>query len=246
MTEIDATPRRHSLGRALALLEHVADAGTPLGLSNLSEASELPLATTHRMARVLASAGYLHQGPDRRYGLGPRLVALGGVALRPVAEMAGWLEHLVETTGETANAATLCGESVLYVAEVASPHLVRASTPVHHQTMVHCSAPGKALLSLLPDEEIVGILQRAGLPRRTEHTLCSVPEVLDAVHQVRHRGYAVDDEENEIGARCVALPVSDAPFPLAISVCGLTGRVGLADAPGLAAELRSVIDRVPM
>lgn len=231
-----------SVGRAFALLEHLADAGEPRGLSELAADCGLPISTTHRMLQVLCSAGYLYRGPDRRYRLGPRLVALGGAALLPMGpDITTWLDRLVVATGETANAATLCGDTVLFVAQVQSSQAMRTSTEVHRRTMAHCSAVGKALLSLLPEQEVVALVERTGLPRRTSRTLGSVDALLAALHGVRASGHAVDDEEEEYGARCVAVPVSSAPFPLAVSVAGPTARITRDRVPAIAAELHRVV-----
>lgn len=231
-----------SVGRALGLLEHLADAGEPLGLSELAALCRLPISTTHRMLGVLCTAGYLYKGPDRRYRLGPRLVALGGAAMLPIApDVSTWLDRLVKVTGETANAATLCGDTVLFVAQVQSSQAMRTSTEVHRRTMAHCSAVGKALLSMLPDDEVAALAVRTGLPRRTSRTVGSVDELLTAVRGVRLTGHAVDDEEEEYGARCVAVPVPAAPFPLAVSVAGPTARITQERVPEIAAELRRVV-----
>lgn len=232
-----------SVGRALGLLEHLADAGEPLGLSELAAVCAMPVSTTHRMLAGLCAAGYLYKGPDRRYRLGPRLVALGGAAMLPIApDVSTWLGRLVMLTDETANAATLCGDTVLFVAQVQSSQAMRTSTEVHRRTMAHCSAVGKALLSLLPDDEILALAERTGLQRRTTHTLGTVDELLAAVHAVRRSGHAVDDEEEEYGARCVAVPVPSAPFPLAVSVAGPTARITPERVPSIAAELHRVVD----
>lgn len=231
-----------SVGRALGLLEHLADAGEPLGLSELAAACCLPVSTTHRMLTVLCTAGYLYKGPDRRYRLGPRLVALGGAAMLPIApEVSTWLDQLVRITEETANAATLCGDTVLFVAQVQSSQSMRSSTEVHRRTMAHCSAAGKALLSLLPDDEVVALAERTGLQRSTSHTIDTIDDLLAAVRDVRTVGHAVDDEEEEYGARCVAIPVPSAPFPLALSVAGPTARVTRERVPAIVAELHRAV-----
>jgi IclR family acetate operon transcriptional repressor len=127
------------------------------------------------VVRSLVASGYLHREPDRRYRLGPRLVALGGVALEPVGpEVSAWLRHLVVATGETANAATLCSDDVMFLAQADSPHQMRASAQLHHRTMAHCSGLGRALLSQLPDSEVVALAARTGLPRRTDRRITSV------------------------------------------------------------------------
>ncbi|TWG97789.1 IclR family transcriptional regulator [Nocardioides sp. J9] len=231
-----------SLGRALGLLEQVADAGEPIGLSDLAAACGVPVSTAHRMVRSLVASGYLHQDPDRRYRLGPRLVALGGIALHPVGPaLTPWLQRLERSTGETASAATLCGDVVLYVAQVQSSHPMRTSTVPHHRTMAHCSAVGKAMLAQLADDAVAELVRRTGLPRRTHRTLGTVEDLLADLATVRRLGYAVDDEEDEYAARCVAVPVLSSPFPLAVSVSGPTTRVGRERVPQVAEELKRVV-----
>jgi IclR family acetate operon transcriptional repressor len=242
MADTTAVRPMQSVGRALGLVEHLADSGGPLGLSDLAAACGLPLSTAHRLLRSLVTKGYLYQDRDRRYRLGPRLVALGGLAMDPVGpRLSPWLDRLVALTGETANAATLCDDAALVVAQVQSPHSMRSHRQLHERTMVHCSALGKALLSLLPDGQVVAIAARAGLPRRTHRTIATVEELLGAVAEVRRTGHAVDDEEEEYGARCVAVPVPSSPFPLAVSVTGPTGRVGRDRVEAIAAELARVV-----
>lgn len=240
---MDTTQRPlQSLGRALGLLEHVADAGDPIGLSDLAAACGVPVSTAHRMVRSLVASGYLHQDADRRYRLGPRLVALGGLALHPVGPaLTPWLQRLERATGETASAATLCGDAVLYVAQVQSAHPMRTSTTPHHRTMAHCSAVGKAMLAQLADDTVVALVRRTGLPRRTNHTVGTVDELMTELETIRSRGFALDDEEDEYAARCVAVPVLSAPFPLAVSVSGPTTRVVRERVPEIAEELLRVV-----
>jgi len=88
---------------------------------------------------------------------------------------------------------------------------------------------------------VVALAGRTGLPSRTDHTLGSVTELLAAVRAVRAAGHAVDDEEEEYGARCVAVPVTSAPFPLALSVAGPTARVTRERVSAVVAELHRVV-----
>lgn len=234
-----------SIGRALEVLERVADAPEPLGLSAVAATCGLPLSTTHRVVRSLTAGGYLHQDRDRRYRLGPRLIALGGAALGPldagVAGVAGWLDRLVAATGETASAASLCGDTVVFLAQASSPHAMRTATRAHHTAMPHCSAVGKALLSMLADDDVAALADRTGLPRHTDRTVTTVEQLLADVRRVRSLGHAVDDEEGEAGARCVAVPVPHAPLPLAVSVSGPAARLTRERVPAVARELAAVV-----
>jgi IclR family acetate operon transcriptional repressor len=195
--------------------------------------------------------GYVRQEPSRRYALGPRLIPLGDTAGRMVGAWARpHLAELVSQVGETANLAMLEVDSVVYVAQVPSPHSMRMFTEVGRRVPAHCTGVGKALLSTLRDSDVTQILRRTGMPAQTATTITTPEAMLAELARIRQRGYAVDDGEQEVGVRCVAAPVLDSPAPVAISVSGPAGRltadrvtdVGrllLAAANELAATLRN-------
>ncbi len=222
-----ASPERvQSLGRAFDLLEHLADAGGAASLSELAATSGLPLPTIHRLMRSLVGTGYVRQEASRRYALGPRLIRLGESASRLLGSWAiPYLSQLVDKIGETANVAMLEGDSVVYVAQVPSAHSMRMFTEVGRRVMPHCTGVGKALLSTLPDKEVVEIVGRTGMPVQTPRTLTTRKALLAELVAIRERGYAVDDGEQELGVRCVAVPVVGAPVRTAISVSGPDSRV---------------------
>ncbi|WP_344533841.1 IclR family transcriptional regulator [Streptomyces albiaxialis] len=215
-----------SLERAFDLLERMADAGGEVGLSELSGASGLPLPTIHRLMRTLVSCGYVRQQPNRRYALGPRLIRLGESASRLLGTWARpYLARLVEETGETANMALLDGDEVVYVAQVPSRHSMRMFTEVGRRVLPHSTGVGKALLAHTPDEQVRALLARTGMPAATEKTITTPEGFLDALAQVRAQGYATDDNEQEVGVRCIAVSVPDSPTSAAISISGPAGRV---------------------
>ena len=215
-----------SLERAFDLLERMADAGGEVGLSELSSASGLPLPTIHRLMRTLVSSGYVRQQPNRRYALGPRLIRLGESASRLLGTWARpYLARLVEETGETANMALLDGDEVVYVAQVPSRHSMRMFTEVGRRVLPHSTGVGKVLLAHTPADEVRALLGRTGMPAATERTLTTPEEFLAALDHVRDVGYATDDNEQEVGVRCIAVPVPDAPTEAAVSISGPAGRV---------------------
>ncbi|GAB2807447.1 IclR family transcriptional regulator [Streptomyces daliensis] len=215
-----------SLERAFDLLERMADAGGEVGLSELSSSSGLPLPTIHRLMRTLVACGYVRQQPNRRYALGPRLIRLGESASRLLGTWARpYLARLVEETGETANMALLDGDEVVYVAQVPSRHSMRMFTEVGRRVLPHSTGVGKVLLAHTPPEEVRALLTRTGMPAATEKTITTPDGFLHALEQVRDAGYAVDDNEQEIGVRCIAVSVPDSPTAAAISISGPAGRV---------------------
>ncbi|NJP65116.1 IclR family transcriptional regulator domain-containing protein [Streptomyces spiramenti] len=215
-----------SLERAFDLLERMADAGGVIGLSELASSSGLPLPTIHRLMRTLVACGYVRQQPNRRYALGPRLIRLGESAARPLATWARpHLARLVEETGETANMALLDGDEAVYVAQVPSRHSMRMFTEVGRRVHPHATGVGKALLTQRSDAEVRALLARTGMPAATDRTLTDADALVGELAAARADGYAVDDNEQEIGVRCIAVPVPDSPTPAAISVSGPAGRI---------------------
>ncbi|MFI9309755.1 IclR family transcriptional regulator [Streptomyces triculaminicus] len=215
-----------SLERAFDLLERMADAGGEVGLSELSASSGLPLPTIHRLMRTLVACGYVRQQPNRRYALGPRLIRLGESSARLLGTWARpHLARLVEETGETANMALLDGDEVVYVAQVPSRHSVRMFTEVGRRVLPHTTGVGKALLAQSADDEVRALLARTGMPAATEKTITTPDGFLAELARVRESGFAMDDNEQEIGVRCLAVPVPDSPTSAAISISGPAGRV---------------------
>jgi len=154
-----------SVERAFHLLRVLGARGGEAGLSELPEASGLALPTIHRLIRTLVSLGYVRQLPSRRYALGPGLVWLGDPAGRLLATWARpALESLEHSVQETANLAILDGDRVAYVAQVPSRHQMRMFTEVGRRVLPHAAGVGKAILAQLPDEKILEIVRRAGIP----------------------------------------------------------------------------------
>ena len=234
-----------ALDRAFDLLELMAEAGGEVALSQLAAASGLPVPTIHRIVRTLVASGYVLQLPSRRYALGPRLIGLGESAARTVEAWAGpHLLALAESTGETANLAMLDGDLVVYVAQVpSSRHTVRMFTEVGRRVYAHCTGVGKAMLAQLPEDEVRGMVERAGMPAMTARSITEVDALLDELASVRAAGHAVDDGEQETGVRCVAVAVPNRPAT-ALSVSGPAGRVTPDAVQGMLPELLAAADRL--
>lgn len=227
-----------SLDRALQLLERLADAGGSMRLAELEAATGLPLPTIHRLIRSLVHNGYVRQEPSRRYTLGPRLIRLGESAGRALGSWAvPHLTALVVEVGETANMAVLEGDAVVYVAQAPSAHSMRMFTEVGRRVPAHCTGVGKALLSQLRDDEVLALLRRTGMPAQTSRTHTDPAALLNELVEVREQGWAVDDAEQELGVRCIAVPLTGAPALAALSVSGPSGRISA----GRVAEIGPVL-----
>ncbi len=197
-----------SLHRALDLVEAVAEAGGQATIAAISATAGLPLPTAHRLLQTLVERGYMRQLPNRQYALGFRLIPLGTAAGRfTTAEVTSVLADLVTATGESANLAVLAGDHAEYVAQVPSAHSMRMFTEVGRRVELHCTGVGKAMLAQLDARHIEAVVRRVGLAEHTPHTLTTEAALLSDLQATRERGFALDDQERELGVRCVSVAV---------------------------------------
>jgi IclR family acetate operon transcriptional repressor len=228
----DAVPAQSTSGvqsvhRSLDLLEIVSSNGGHMAIGEIATVSDIPLPTIHRLLKTLVERGYMRQLPNRRYALGFRLIPLGltanallGTATKPA------LATLVAELGETANLAVLTEDHAEYVAQVPSPHAMRMFTEVGRRVNLHSTGVGKAILSTLDEKEVGAIVRRVGLPPQTANTITTEQSLNAALDRIKTRGYALDEEEQELGVRCVAVPLpGNALSPMAVSVSGPLARV---------------------
>lgn len=214
-----------SVERTFALLEALADGARPLGVSELAIESGLSLATIHRLLRTLVDLGYVRQEPSRTYALGPGFIRLGEQA---TAGLAAWsrplLEGLVAELGESVNLAALERDRVVYVAHVPSTQSMRLFTEVGSRVPVHSTGVGKAMLAQLDRDQVRAMVARTGLPPVTEHTITGPLDLEVELEGIVEHGYATDEQEQELGVRCVAVAVPG-DVRLAVSMSGPAARV---------------------
>jgi IclR family transcriptional regulator, acetate operon repressor len=245
MPESSAGRPVQSLRRAFDLLDDLADAGGRATLTELTVASGLPAATIHRLLATLVELGHVRRESGRRYALGPRLVRLGDAAGRVLGDgVRPVLADLVARTGESANLAGLDGASAVYLAQVPSPHPMRMFTEVGAHVPLHCTGVGKALLSTVESALVRQLMERAGMPSRTPSTIVDVVTLDRELRVGVERGWHIDEGEQEVGVRCIAVPVPDAPTPCAVSVSGPAARLSLDRTDVVGALLREAARRI--
>ncbi|WP_457963777.1 IclR family transcriptional regulator [Arthrobacter sp. D1-29] len=215
-----------AVGRVFELLELIENLGGAATLSELSSSTHIPPPSIHRHLRTLVTLGCIRQLPNRRYALGPRLITLGDGAIKQLGALAlPQLKTLVDQLGESAKMAVLDVDMVVYVAQVPSLHSMRTSTEVGRRAHTHTTGIGKAILAQLSEDTVQQILMRAGMPTPTARSISGASDLLADLRLIRERGFSVDEQEQEIGVRCFAVAVPDAPTPTAISVSGPVSRL---------------------
>lgn len=229
--QVPREPRIQSLARADAILAFVMAHAGPIGLSTLSEALELNKTTVFNLAESLVVLGYLERtAQPKGYRLGLRCLELGRHVAKslPLLEMSQpSLRELCQKTGETVNLAAPYLHEAIILEALQSHHAVRATAYAGSRSSYHSSACGKAILAHLPLEQRKWLYGSTGLKRLTENTICTVDELEADLAKVREQGFATDNQENEIGAYCIAMSIFG-PFDEivgSISVSGVVQRM---------------------
>jgi IclR family transcriptional regulator, acetate operon repressor len=240
-----AEPGVQSVDRALDLLEALQP-GVPLGVSEIARRAQLPTGTAHRLLGTLVGRGYVRRDAERRYAPGPAALRLADVAQRELADVAHrHLTRLVDEVGETANLAVLEGVLMAYVVQVPSPHTLRIFAAVGRRVPVYSTAVGKAVLAALPDQERNRVLTALELRPVTAAAVSTIEELDAALVRVRSDGYALDDEEQEAGVRCVGVALPPASgLPAAVSVSGPSERFTAGAARRAASLVRAAAEGI--
>ncbi|WP_367717966.1 IclR family transcriptional regulator C-terminal domain-containing protein [Nitratireductor sp. GISD-1A_MAKvit] len=200
-----------SLQKGLGVLEILADAPDGMTLTEVAKEAGLTRAGARRLLLTLVASGYARQ-EDRRFILSARLLGLartwmGGATLWRYAEPI--MRRISETLGESCSAAVLEGEEVVYVARVAGRRIVSVALNVGTRLPAFCTSMGRVLLSDLDAAELTRFLAQASISAKTERTLTDRAELAEAVAMAGASGYAIVDQELELGLRSIAVPVRD-------------------------------------
>lgn len=196
-----------SLARGLKILDILSQVQESVSVTELAERLGVDKGSASRLAATLVHYGYAEKDElTRRYHLGPQVVTLSRslLARLPLREAAKpFLHQLMESTGECAHLAVPAQGKVLYIDQVELPATLRVNAQVGTLNPLHCTALGKVLLAF-GDLELPPTLESY-----TQHTLTEPNRLRKNLEQVRLDGYAVDDEEFDLGVRCIAVPVFD-------------------------------------
>ena len=205
-----------TIERISLILDILGKSPQGLSIGELSDKTGLPKGTTHRLLTSLAYFGHVRQHSKKKnYHLGFKLVELGNLLLSQLdyrTEAHPYLVELAERTKETVHMVILDNNEVLYIDKVdvgQNAGGLRMASILGARIPTHCSAVGKVMLAFLPEEKLVEIVNDKGLLRRTENTITDFEELKSHLQHIREQGYALDDEENEKGVKCVGAPIRD-------------------------------------
>lgn len=229
---VSETKGNQSVGKALKIIEILAGAPEPMRLMDIAALAQMPSSTALRMIATLMGCGYIAQESDtQKYYLTLKFARIGEVAasrfnMRNVIHP--YLTRLSHDCGEASCAAVDNDMTALYVDFVDGPDgMLKITQHIGKLSPLHCSGVGKCLLLNYDEGMIEAFIEKKGLPAFTSNTVTSKKRLLRELQEIRQRGYAIDDEECEMGVRCIACGVSDhsGRIAAAISISGPVGRM---------------------
>ncbi|QDX79983.1 IclR family transcriptional regulator [Denitratisoma sp. DHT3] len=199
--------------RMMKLLDTLSYHHDPISLKQLALETELHPSTAHRILAAMAAAGFVERVEPGTYRLGIRLLELGNIVKSRINirdSAMPLMQQLHQRLGESINLGVRQGDEIVYVERTSSGrssvrvvHLVGARAPLH------VTAVGKLYLAEGSAESVREYARRTGLPGRTSSSITNIVALEKELARVRRHGVAFDNEEIEVGLRCVAAPVRD-------------------------------------
>jgi IclR family transcriptional regulator, KDG regulon repressor len=233
-----------SVQNAINILNLFDSNCSELSNSEIAKLLHMNTATVAGLVFTLKKTRYLDQNPEnRKYRLGFKIVdrasvLLNHLDLRKIS--APYLEELRDWCGESVNLAILDLDKVVYIERMFGHHNLGIRTELGKRAPIHSTALGKALLSYLPDQELNTILIDYQFTPLTPYTITDKQKFLDELENTRKRGFSLDDQENEIGGRCIGVTIYDHHnYPIAaISISAPIQRLSMEQVPELGHKLR--------
>ncbi len=198
--------------KALIVLECVADADRPLSAAEVAKLCNISRPTAYRLLSTLAVRDYVTQVNGPYFRLGTQALSLSKKLLDSIdlPELARpYLRELGNLTNETVYLSTLQDTEILYVAKVESTQSIRTSCIIGTRNNLYSTSMGKALLAFLPAADQARRIDQIEFKPLTPKTIVTREDLISELAVVQKRGYAIDDEENESGVRCVGAPIFD-------------------------------------
>ncbi|MGJ5197694.1 IclR family transcriptional regulator [Bradyrhizobium sp. HKCCYLRH1030] len=235
-----------SVGRALQILEILAEDDEGYRLSDLAVRAGLSTSTVHRLLTTLEKRRFVQfDRMESKWHVGAQSFAVGATFTRRrnfVALAIPYLRRLRDQSRETANLAVVDDESLMVLLRLDSREIMRSLTKVGGRLAMVASGMGKAVLATYSDDDVNGIIHRQGMPRLTEKSIIRASDLFRELETIRRQGYAVDDEEARLGLRCIAAVVHDScREPVAaISISGLASRLTEERVPVVGGMVRDI------
>ena len=220
-----------SVDRTLTILEVLSDCNDGLGITEISSLVNLHKSTVHRLLSTLIYKGYVVQDEESsKYKITFKLFELGSKKVhkldlleisRPYTKM------LMESVNEVVHLIIREETDIVYIDKVEANNTISMASRIGKRNPLYCTATGKAILAFLPEDEVLKVWNSSKIVKLTKNTNIDFILFKKELQEVKKNGYAIDDEENEIGVKCVGAPIFDmnGDVVAAISVTGPVTRI---------------------
>lgn len=202
-----------SLDRAFALLELLCAHPGGMHLTELAARRGLHKSTAHRLLASLAALGYVKNGGDGKYLPTLKLFEISGGIVEDMDVMGiakPFLGRLRDGCGEAVHLVVRDQGDIVYIYKTESlSNAYRMFSRIGTRRAMYCTAAGKSILASLPDDEVRTIWEQSDIKSFTPHTIVTLDALMEDLSAIRERGYALDNEENEPGVRCIAASLHD-------------------------------------
>jgi IclR family transcriptional regulator, pca regulon regulatory protein len=199
-----------SLARGLTVIQAFSQQRRSLTISQISQRTGIPRAAVRRCLYTLGKLGFVAAEDGRHFALRPRVLSLGHPYLTstPLAKAAQpVLRHVCNTLNESSSIAILDGTDILYIARASTSRIMTIDLDIGSRLPAHCTSMGRVLLAQLDDDALDAHLTRCRLIQYTPNTLITLDALRAELMKVRAQGYAVIDQELELGLRSIAVPI---------------------------------------
>ncbi len=223
-----------SVEKAFRILRAFELGERSLSLTEIADLTGLDKSAVQRFTYTLAALGYLHKDSKaRRYTISPKVMSLGMIYLRTdpiVARARHQLYELNKSLDATVNMTVLDDTDVIYVVRYPGRRAVTVDVVLGMRRPAFCSASGRAILSTLPDDEVMAVLDRSKLVAYTHHTKTAPDAIMAEVRKARTQGFALTEQETSVGDISLAAPVrnadgrSTAAINMSVSTADWTGQ----------------------
>lgn len=229
-----------SLARGLAVIRAFDAEYSVMTLSQVAARTELSRATARRFLHTLVELGYVRTD-GKSFALTAKVLDLGysylsGLTLPELAQP--HLERLAATVGESTSASVLNGTDIVYVARVPTKRIMSVAITIGTRFPAYATSMGRVLLAALPPAEAAERLSAIELPVRTARTIHTVDGLLEQLALVREQGWALTDQELEVGLRSMAMPIIDA-HGRTIAAINVSGHAADGDAESFRARVQA-------
>lgn len=233
-----------SVERALTLLEFLSNTQRGFSLSEISQRLKLPKSSLHLLLTTLERRRYLQKNLiTGRYHFGVKVFTLNRSSLDNLGlrhEARPFLESLVSETNLAVHMAVLKQNEAIIIEKLEPPGLIEIASWIGRRLEVNCTALGKVLVAFLPENEFDRQIKSKTFIKHNQKTITSISELKEEFARVRQSCYAIEDEEEGLGCRCIGAPIFDIfkKVLASISVSGTTSQIPFERIPSLARKVR--------